>query len=347
MTTNLRIGQANTSQVVEVALAGGGGVLVLEEVTPPRSWPASRVPASGRRSRTAWGSLPPGRPARWCSRATGSPHVRRLHTEFAGYGLDLATPASGGHLIAVHPRPPVGDVSGWRMDHGVIRHAARATSDRTMVVGDLNATMDHVPLRTLVGGGFEDAATQADSGWQPTWPAAGKVSRLGVPVPSMVAIDHVLLKPGCAPAHGHGHRRGHRPPRAARGRRAVTREEALAWRPDAEDQAFGAVYGDWDPLTPAELRDLMAGYPEPWWVVGGWSVEAFTGIPRFHEDIDLVVYAEHVPALREQPVACSTCGATPVGRCGSSTTERPSRSTRSARSGCARTPAPRGGSTAS
>ena len=34
MTTNLRIGQANTSRVVEVALAGDVDVLVLEEVTP-------------------------------------------------------------------------------------------------------------------------------------------------------------------------------------------------------------------------------------------------------------------------------------------------------------------------
>ena len=100
------------------------------------------------------------------------------------------------HLIAVHPRPPVGDVSGWRMDHGVVRHAARATSERTLVVGDLNATMDHVPMRALVGGGFEDAATQADSRWQPTWPAAGVVSRLGVTVPSMVPIDHVLVSSG-------------------------------------------------------------------------------------------------------------------------------------------------------
>nr|WP_302053615.1 endonuclease/exonuclease/phosphatase family protein [Nocardioides panacis] len=108
----------------------------------------------------------------------------------------MATPAGRVHLIAVHPRPPVGDVSGWRMDHGVIRHAARATSERTLIVGDLNATMDHVPMRALVGSGFEDAATQADSRWQPTWPAAGEVSRLGFPVPSMVPIDHVLVSSG-------------------------------------------------------------------------------------------------------------------------------------------------------
>lgn len=77
-------------------------------------------------------------------------------------------------------------------------------------------------------------------------------------------------------------------------------DEPLAWTPDAEDLAFLDVYGDWDPVTPVELRDLMDGFPEPWWVVGGHAVEAFTGVPRFHEDIDLVVFSDAVPALREQ-----------------------------------------------
>jgi hypothetical protein len=75
---------------------------------------------------------------------------------------------------------------------------------------------------------------------------------------------------------------------------------AAAWRPDAEDLAFTDVYGDWDPCTPGELRDLMTGFPHPWWVVGGWSVQAFTGVPRMHEDIDLVVFSDAVPALRRQ-----------------------------------------------
>jgi hypothetical protein len=74
----------------------------------------------------------------------------------------------------------------------------------------------------------------------------------------------------------------------------------LAWQPDDEDRAFMEVYGDWDPLTPAELNQLMAGFPEPWWVVGGHAMEAFTGVPRFHEDIDLVIFADHVPQLRAQ-----------------------------------------------
>jgi len=77
----------------------------------------------------------------------------------------------------------------------------------------------------------------------------------------------------------------------------------LAWTPDPDDpeeRRFLDVYGAWDPLTPAELREVMDGFPEPWWVVGGHAVEAFTGVPRFHEDIDLVVFTDALPALREQ-----------------------------------------------
>jgi hypothetical protein len=76
--------------------------------------------------------------------------------------------------------------------------------------------------------------------------------------------------------------------------------QASAWEPTPEDLAFTDVYGDWDPLTPAELQRLMSGFPAPWWVVGGHALEAFTGVRRFHEDIDLVVFHHEVPALRRQ-----------------------------------------------
>lgn len=69
--------------------------------------------------------------------------------------------------------------------------------------------------------------------------------------------------------------------------------------PDEEDLEFYARYGPWEPLDPVGLRSLMEGFPEPWWVVGGHAMEAFTGAPRPHEDVDLVVFARHVPQLRE------------------------------------------------
>lgn len=196
LTSNLRFGEADTSQVVEVALANDVDVLVLEEVTPQA---LARLEGAGlgrafthRAGRTAQG--PAGTMVFSRYRLT---KVTRLDTAFGSYAMDLRAPGGRVHLLAVHPRPPIGDVTGWRTDQGVVRHAARApTAGRTMIVGDLNATMDHVPMRRLAGSGYEDAATQSNAQWQPTWPAAGEVSRFGVSVPSMVTIDHVLLGSG-------------------------------------------------------------------------------------------------------------------------------------------------------
>lgn len=76
--------------------------------------------------------------------------------------------------------------------------------------------------------------------------------------------------------------------------------EPMVWQPDEDDLAFTRVYGAWDPLEPAELQALMEGFEPPWWVVGGHAIEAFTGVQRFHEDIDFVVFADHVQQLRAQ-----------------------------------------------
>ena len=46
------------------------------------------------------------------------------------------------------------------------------------------------------------------------------------------------------------------------------------------------------------MEDFFAGFQRPWWVVGGWAIEAFTGAPREHEDVDVSILACDVPALR-------------------------------------------------
>jgi endonuclease/exonuclease/phosphatase (EEP) superfamily protein YafD len=126
--------------------------------------------------------------------------VRRLPTPFGSYRLTVRLPRlshrAGGRvtLLAVHPRPPIGDVTGWRADQAAVREAARESVGPTVLAGDLNATMDHSSLRELVGRGYADGATQARSGWQPTWPSAGVVRRLGFGVPPLVAIDHVFVR---------------------------------------------------------------------------------------------------------------------------------------------------------
>ena len=67
----------------------------------------------------------------------------------------------------------------------------------------------------------------------------------------------------------------------------------------AEDLYWERLYGRYECFDPAELRDFMAGFERPWWVVGGWAIEAFTGVPREHEDIDLSILVCDVPALRQ------------------------------------------------
>lgn len=68
----------------------------------------------------------------------------------------------------------------------------------------------------------------------------------------------------------------------------------MHWQPTpeeiAEEIAFGRLYGEWDALDPAGLAVFMADYPGEWWVVGGWAIDAFTGVARPHDDIDLVIW---------------------------------------------------------
>lgn len=65
----------------------------------------------------------------------------------------------------------------------------------------------------------------------------------------------------------------------------------------ADDAAFEALYGAWDPLEPAAFAREMDGFDRPWWVVGGWAIEAATGYRREHEDTDVSLLACDVPAF--------------------------------------------------
>ncbi|GAB3769132.1 hypothetical protein FB382_002547 [Nocardioides ginsengisegetis] len=67
----------------------------------------------------------------------------------------------------------------------------------------------------------------------------------------------------------------------------------------AEDDYWERLYGPWDCLDPAGVAEFFDGFDRPWWIVGGWSIEAFTGAPREHEDVDVSILVRDVAALRE------------------------------------------------
>ena len=80
----------------------------------------------------------------------------------------------------------------------------------------------------------------------------------------------------------------------------TTPREPLLPTPEevAENAGYDRWFGAWAPLDPPGLAEFMAGFARPWWIVGGWSIEAFTGVLREHEDVDLSILACDIPALR-------------------------------------------------
>ncbi len=66
----------------------------------------------------------------------------------------------------------------------------------------------------------------------------------------------------------------------------------------AQDAWFYATYGPWEPLDVEGACAFYEGFDRPWWLVGGYALEAFTGPWREHEDIDTSVLACDAPLLR-------------------------------------------------
>lgn len=99
-------------------------------------------------------------------------------------------------VIGVHPWAPT-EPDLWRDDFEILQEAV-ALHDPDLVVGDFNATADHQPMRELADAGYRDVGELANDGWQPTWPSGDAVDVLGIPVPSLVQIDHVLVGPRLA-----------------------------------------------------------------------------------------------------------------------------------------------------
>jgi hypothetical protein len=64
-----------------------------------------------------------------------------------------------------------------------------------------------------------------------------------------------------------------------------------------EDREFYRWYGPWKPLTPNGVKRLMDGAGIRWWIIGGWAIEAFTGIAREHEDIDVSFFGDDLGRL--------------------------------------------------
>ncbi|MEO8556291.1 MAG: hypothetical protein ABI474_06435 [Actinomycetota bacterium] len=68
---------------------------------------------------------------------------------------------------------------------------------------------------------------------------------------------------------------------------------------DLSDEDFAELYGVWAPHTPQDAAALLDGYGGRWWVVGGWAAQAFSGVTRSHEDVDIAIRRGDLGMLRE------------------------------------------------
>ncbi|WP_167202301.1 endonuclease/exonuclease/phosphatase family protein [Actinomyces respiraculi] len=111
-----------------------------------------------------------------------------------GHGAVLLQPLGDTHLdghqrptvLGVHTIAPLKDtMDAWAQSVSRVVAECHAPTPGLILAGDLNATLDHAPMRDL--GGCADAAEQAGGGGLSTWPVSTRTPLLGSP------IDHVLV----------------------------------------------------------------------------------------------------------------------------------------------------------
>jgi len=72
--------------------------------------------------------------------------------------------------------------------------------------------------------------------------------------------------------------------------------------------------GRWEPLTPAELPELLGRLEVPWWIAGGWSIDLHLGQQtREHADIDVLILREDQLALQRELSGWDLHAADPPG----------------------------------
>jgi endonuclease/exonuclease/phosphatase (EEP) superfamily protein YafD len=191
-TANVRFGRADPAALMRQVTRERIDVLALQEDTPDftvglvdaglrRALPyAAALPAPGARGISVYSRFP----------ITGVPRGRGDRRSVGG---TVALPSGRKlHVRSLHPYPLHGGqrrFREWERDITSLLRTARSVPAPAVLLGDYNATLDHRPLRTLLGAGLRDAADETGAAWRPTW-TNGRWAAL--------SLDHVLVPPSVA-----------------------------------------------------------------------------------------------------------------------------------------------------
>ena len=190
---NTKVGAGSVAEVMALLRKERPDVFTVQELTP--EW-AERFQAAGaaellpyRALRALPGALGTGIWARYP--LTGG----RTADPRSGFDQTYAVLRRPGkpavQVVSAHPRPPTLRPNDWgspRKWAGDITRLPGAPSSGPVLLmaGDFNSSLDHSPLRKLIGTGYRDAAATVGRGLDPTWPYDGQR-------PPPVTIDHVLV----------------------------------------------------------------------------------------------------------------------------------------------------------
>lgn len=188
MTSNLRLGLGDTAEVVRLAEDESVDLVVMQEVTPEAAPEllAMRTALPYVAGRTAPGAFGTVVFSRY-----PLTQVSQLRVTKGAWQMRVAAPTPF-WLVAVHTSQPYSGFASWRPDHDALHAAVARLRGPTVVAGDLNATLDHGPVRRLLGLGLSDAARVSNAGWQPTWPVdvqSGRRMPFGL---GLMTLDHIL-----------------------------------------------------------------------------------------------------------------------------------------------------------
>ncbi|GAA4941769.1 endonuclease/exonuclease/phosphatase (EEP) superfamily protein YafD [Actinomycetospora succinea] len=195
-TVNMKFGQASPEAIVGLVREQQVEVLGLQEVTPRAE---QALAAAGLRAEL------PFVVSRARNGAGGTALLARHPLAPSGLVLRegvfsqvtarVLAPSGPVDVVVAHPAAPVfrDEAQGWAREIENLPGPAPLEGPPRLVLGDLNATLDHRPLRQLLSGEWSDSAAAIGAGLRGTWPTDSTL-------PPFAAIDHVLVSGPVAPA---------------------------------------------------------------------------------------------------------------------------------------------------
>jgi endonuclease/exonuclease/phosphatase family metal-dependent hydrolase len=190
LTANMEFGGADPATIVGLVRDNDVAVLALQEFTPHAITQLREAGLGGLLPYSSlgdeFGASGSGLYSRYPITGAG---VRRNAGGFnQAYGTVKPPGATAIAIESVHPLAPTdpSSMDGWRTD---LKNEPSTGPEGTpqILLGDFNSTLDHKPLRVLIGRGYRDAADADGKGLVGTW---GPYSEHPLPP---VTIDHVLV----------------------------------------------------------------------------------------------------------------------------------------------------------